>query len=150
MKLRQLAVLAALSMASVPAFAASCDVTIEGNDAMQFNLREITVPKSCKQFDVTLKHVGKLPKSAMGHNWVLTKAADAVAVAGEGIPAGLDNSYVKAGDPRVLAFTKIIGGGETTSVSFDVSKLKVGENYAFICTFPGHSNIMKGTLKLGD
>ena len=150
MNLRHLAVLAGLSLASLPAYAASCDLTIEGNDAMQFNLREITVPKTCKQFAVTLKHVGKLPKVAMGHNWVLSKAADAVAVAGEGIPAGIDNSYIKAGDPRVLAFTKVIGGGESTSVNVDVSKLNAGETYSYFCSFPGHSNIMKGTLRLGS
>src|SRR5690606_19065048 len=70
--------------------AATCNVDIEGNDAMQFNKASIAVPASCKQFTVKLKHAGKLPKAAMGHNWVLSKAADVQAVANDGIPAGPD------------------------------------------------------------
>jgi azurin len=131
-----------------PVLAATCDVEIEGNDAMQFNKSSIAVPASCKQFTVKLKHVGKLPKAAMGHNWVLSKASDSQGVAADGIPAGLDKAYVKPGDARVIAHTKVIGGGETDSVSFDVSKLKAGDSYAWFCSFPGHASIMKGTLTL--
>lgn len=141
------AVLVATLLAG-PAFAATCDVEIEGNDAMQFNKQSIAVPASCKQFTVKLKHVGKLPKTAMGHNWVLTKAADAQAAATDGIGAGVDKAYVKPGDTRVIAHTKVIGGGETDSVGFDVAKLKAGESYAWFCSFPGHSSLMKGTLTL--
>ena len=131
-----------------PTFAAECAVDIEGNDAMQFNKNSIAVSQSCKQFKVTLKHSGKMPKAAMGHNWVLTKTADVQAAATDGIPAGLGNDYVKGGDARVIAYTKIVGGGETDSVSFAVDKLKAGESYTFFCSFPGHSSIMKGSLQL--
>ena len=130
------------------ASAATCDLEIEGNDAMQFNKTSMDVPQSCKQFTVKLKHVGKLPKAAMGHNWVLTKAADLQGVAADGIGAGLDKNYLKPGDARVIAHTAIVGGGESDSVAFDASKLKADESYAFFCSFPGHSGLMKGTLKL--
>lgn len=132
-----------------PALATTCEVEIEGNDAMQFNKQSITVPASCKRFTVKLKHVGKLPKTAMGHNWVLTKAADAQGAAADGIAAGVDKAYVKAGDTRVIAHTKVIGGGEADAVGFDVARLKAGETYAWFCSFPGHSSLMKGTLALG-
>jgi azurin len=132
-----------------PALAASpCEVEIESNDAMQFNKSTLAVPASCKQFTVKLKHVGKLPKTAMGHNWVLSKATDAQGVAADGIAAGVDKAYVKPGDTRVIAHTKVIGGGESDTVSFDVAKLKAGEKYAWFCSFPGHAAIMKGTLTL--
>lgn len=130
------------------AFAAECAIDIEGNDAMQFNKNSIAVSQSCKQFKVTLKHSGKMPKAAMGHNWVLTKTADVQAAAADGIPAGLGSNYVKGSDARVIAHTKILGGGESDSVSFAVDKLKAGESYTFFCSFPGHSSIMKGTLQL--
>ena len=139
-----------LSAASLPALAAQCEATIEGNDAMQFNLKEMVVDKSCKQFTVTLKHVGKMPKVAMGHNWVLTKEADRQGVATDGMNAGAAQDYVKQGDSRVIAHTKVIGGGESDSVTFDVSKLTAGEAYAFFCSFPGHWAVMKGTLKLSN
>jgi azurin len=106
------------------------------------------VPASCKQFTVKLKHVGKLPKAAMGHNWVLTKTADMQGTVTDGIAAGAAKDYVKAGDARVLAHTKLIGGGETDSVSFATSALKAGESYSYFCSFPGHAGIMKGTLTL--
>lgn len=143
------AFMAMLTALSFPTFAATCDTTVEANDAMQFNVSEITIDKSCKEFTVNLKHVGKLPAAAMGHNWVLAKQADMQGVATDGIAAGLDNNYVKPGDTRVIAHTKVVGGGQSDSVKFDVSKLTAGENYEFFCSFPGHSAIMKGTLKLG-
>lgn len=128
--------------------ASDCEIVVGSNDMMQFDTKAITVNKSCKEFKVTLKHTGKLPKAAMGHNWVLTKAADARPVAAEGMAAGVDNSFVKPGDARVIALTKVIGGGESTSVTFPVSKLKSGEQYKFFCSFPGHIGIMIGDLTL--
>ncbi|OSZ75473.1 azurin [Hydrogenophaga sp. IBVHS1] len=148
MNMRNTTAMLLAALLAGPVLAATCDVEIESNDAMQFNKNSVAVPANCKQFTVKLKHVGKLPKAAMGHNWVLTKAADAQGVATDGIPAGLDKAYVKAGDTRVIAHTKVIGGGESDAVSVDVAKLKAGESYAWFCSFPGHSAIMKGTLTL--
>ncbi|MGG4604613.1 azurin [Paenalcaligenes sp. Me131] len=141
---------ALLTAASLPVYAAQCDITIEGNDAMQFNMQEIVVDKTCTEFTVNLKHVGSMPKAAMGHNWVLTKTADFQATATEGMSAGIDNDYIKVGDERVIAHTDVVGGGESTSVTFDVAKLAAGEDYTFFCSFPGHWAMMKGTLKLGE
>ena len=146
--LMTLALLAAGGIAA-PAMAADCAVTVEGNDQMQFNVKNIEVPKCCKSYTVTLKHVGKMPKSSMGHNMVLTTTADATATAADGMKAGAAADYVKAGDTRVIAHTKVIGGGETTSMTIDVAKLKAGTDYTYFCSFPGHSFIMKGALKLG-
>ncbi len=130
-----------------PVMAATCETTIEGNDAMQYNLKEIVVDQSCQQFTVHLKHVGKLPVAAMGHNWILTKTADYQPVATAGAPAGLANGYMPQNDPRIIAHTKLIGGGESDSVTFDTSKLTAGGDYTFFCSFPGHWALMKGVLK---
>lgn len=144
------ALAAVLSAAALPAMAANCETVIEGNDAMQFNLKEITVDKSCEKYTVTLKHVGKLPVSAMGHNWVLTTTENMEAAAKDGMAAGAANGYLKPDDDRVIAHTDMIGGGEESSVTFDVSKLSAGQDYTYFCSFPGHWAIMKGTLKLGS
>lgn len=146
--LMTLALLAAGGMAA-PAMAADCAVTVEGNDQMQFNVKNIEVPKACKTYTVTLKHVGKMPKSSMGHNVVLTTATDATGAAADGMKAGAAADYVKAGDTRVLAHSKVIGGGETTTMVITTSQLKAGTDYTYFCSFPGHSFIMKGALKLG-
>ena len=141
--------LLAVGVMATPAMAADCAITVEGNDQMQFNVKNIEVPKACKSYTVTLKHTGKMPKASMGHNIVLTTAADATGAAADGMKAGAAADYVKAGDTRVLAHSKVIGGGESSDMVIDVSKLKAGTDYTYFCSFPGHSFIMKGALKLG-
>jgi azurin len=127
-----------------------CKLEITGNDMMQYDKKELDVPADCTQVTVTLHHSGKLPKQAMGHNWVLVNASDLTEVANAGMAAGLQNDYVPPGDKRVLAHTKVIGGGETTGVTFPTSILKKGGSYMYLCTFPGHNALMRGALKLGS
>ena len=122
-----------LALFTAPLLAAECKITVEGNDMMQFNTKAIEVPASCKDFTVTLSHVGKLPKASMGHNWVLSLPADEAAINADAIKAGAAADYFKADDARVIAHTKMVGGGESDSVTFPVSKLKAGESYAFFC-----------------
>ena len=103
MVFKKLCVAAILAVASTPVLAAECSVDIAGNDQMQFDKKEITVSKSCKQFTVNLKHPGKLAKNVMGHNWVLTKTADMQGAVNDGMAAGLPSDYVKKDDARVIA-----------------------------------------------
>jgi len=126
-----------------------CAVEIEGNDRMQFNLSSITVPSSCGEFTINLVHTGQLPEAAMGHNVVVTTSSDMPAVAADGIAAGASAGYVKAGDDRVIAATEMIGGGESTSVTFDVDRIRTGGPFQFFCSFPGHAALMKGTISVG-
>lgn len=142
---RQLIALALLGLVSTPLWAANCATTITADDAMQFNKHSITVPTACSQFTVTLKNVGNLPRSAMGHDWVLTRAADKQAVLSAGIQAGLAQGYLKPDDKRVIAHTKLLGGGKSDSVTFSVAKLKAGP-FEYFCSFPGHAALMHGTL----
>ncbi|MGN8249629.1 azurin [Pseudomonas sp. SMV7] len=135
-----------LTLASASVFAAECSVTVDSTDQMSFNTKEIVIDKSCKQFTVNLEHSGNLPKNVMGHNIVISKAADMQPIATDGLSAGIDKAYLKEGDERVIAHTKIIGAGEKDSVTFDVSKLAAGTDYGFFCSFPGHISMMKGTV----
>ena len=138
----------AASTAAAPA-AGNCATTVESNDNMQFNTKEIQVSKACKEFTITLKHTGTQPKSGMGHNIVISKAEDMDGVLKDGAAAGADADYVKAGDARVVGHTKLIGGGEETSVTVDPAKLADG-SYKFYCSFPGHGALMNGTVTLVD
>lgn len=149
MKTGRIAALLLLAGLAGPAMAAQCEAEIEANDAIQFNKKSIEVPKDCKKFTLKLKHSGKLPKASMGHNWVVSKTADVQGVANDGIAAGLDKEYLKPGDARVLAHTKVIGGGESDSVTFDTGWLKPDGDYTYFCSFPGHSTAMRGKLTLG-
>jgi azurin len=137
-----------LTLASSQLMAAECKVTVDSTDQMSFNTKAIEIDKSCKTFTVELTHSGALPKTVMGHNWVLSKEADMQPIATDGLSAGIEKSYLKEGDARVIAHTKVVGAKETDSVTFDVAKLDAGEKYGFFCSFPGHISMMKGTVTL--
>ena len=138
------------SQAAPAAAAEGCSQLVETGDSMQYNTAEISVPKGCTDFTVTLKHTGSMPKTAMGHNIVITAEGDVNGVNNDGVGAGPDNDYVKPGDERVIAHTKLIGGGEEASVTFPVAKLAAGTTYKFFCSFPGHAGVMNGVVKLAN
>lgn len=132
---------------ATPAFATQCTVTVDSTDRMTYSTKEIVVDKSCKAFTVKLTHSGNLPINVMGHNLVISKAADMHAIAAEGLPLGAENSYVKGDDPRVIAHTKLIGGAvKDDMITLDTSALEAGGDYSFFCTFPGHISVMKGKV----
>ena len=139
-----------LALLSPSLWAASCSVDIEASDRIAFNLHRIEVSRSCAEFTVNLQHTGSLEKTLMGHNWVLTRASDQQAVANAGVVGGLAHSFVRPGDRRVIASTRVLGGGEADSVTFPVSLLEADQQYLFFCSFPGHAALMKGTLRLVD
>lgn len=126
-----------------------CKVEISGNDQMQYDMKEIKVPATCKEVEITLKHSGQLPKTTMGHGWVLAKTADYQALANAGVAAGLANDHVPPGDARVIAHVPLVGGGETKSVKFSTSGLEKGGDYTFFCPFPGHFAVMHGKFIFG-
>ncbi|NLO81288.1 MAG: azurin [Xanthomonadaceae bacterium] len=139
-----------LALVVVPAFAQNCEVTIDSTDQMRYDTDLVEISKSCTEFTVHLTHSGQLPKQAMGHNWVLTTANDMQGVVADAVAAGLDNDYLPPNDKRVIAHTRLIGGGEKDSVTFPVSALQANEQYVFFCSFPGHSAVMNGKVVLVD
>jgi azurin len=149
--LARIVTVASLLAISGGAFGADkvCKVEITGTDSMQFDKKEISIAADCTSVELTLKHSGKLPAQAMGHNWVLSKTADMQGVVNDGMGASFAANHIKAGDARVIAHTKIVGGGQSDVVTFPTAALKKGEAYSFFCTFPGHSALMKGAFKFG-
>lgn len=135
----------ALGFFALGAQAQECNLVIEGNDQIQWVQKELRVSSSCKEVTLTLKHIGQLAANIMGHNWVLTKTADYQSVAQAGQAAGAPE-FLPAGDKRVLAATKIIGGGEETSITFPMTGLEAGGDYTYFCSFPGHFVLMNGKL----
>jgi len=130
------------------AFAGACDVNVEAIAAMSFNVKEIAVPKICKKITLNLKNTGTMAKAVMGHNVVISKTSDMEAVIKDGISAGLASNYVKPKDSRVVGYTAVIGGGESTTAKIKLSNVKATDSYSFYCSFPGHGSIMKGVFKL--
>ena len=79
---------------------------------------------------------------------MLAQTADVAALASAGMAAGFDSGYLPAGDKRVIAATKIVGGGQTTTFTISMSRLTVGCNYTFFCSYPGHSSMMRGRFQV--
>lgn len=139
--------LAGLALSFVqPAAAKTCELSITGDDQMQYNKPELVVAADCDEVKLTLEHVGEMSVQTMGHNWVLTETADFKAVTQEGQDVGLENDYLPQDDKRVIAHTDVIGGGKKTSVTFDTANLAKGGDYTFFCSFPGHWAVMNGKL----
>ena len=108
-------------------------------------MKEMRVSSDCQSLTITLKHVGNLPQQFMGHNWVLSTTEDMMPLTGVSMQAGAPN-YLPENDSRVIAATEMIGGGQESSVTFDISALNSSTEYTYFCTFPGHYAIMKGVF----
>lgn len=113
-------------------------IVINSDDQMKFDLSEIKV-KAGEKIKLTLNHTGKLPKNAMGHNFVLLTKGTDITTFSQAAMNAKDNEYIPASG--VLAHTKLIGGGESTTVEFTAP---AKGTYDYICSFPGHYAMMKG------
>ena len=111
-------------------------------DEIKYDVTELSVREGDK-VTLTLTHTGELDTSVMGHNFVLLKkGTDVDAFATDAIAAGIESNYIPEGD-SVIVSTEVVGGGESTTITFDAPAKGV---YTFICSFPGHYVIMQGEL----
>ncbi|HEY8961629.1 MAG TPA: azurin [Luteolibacter sp.] len=128
------------------ALAQESKVEITANDQMQFSSKAFEV-KAGDKVTLTLKHVGQMPKVAMGHNLVIVqKGTEAQALALKAMSAK-DTDYIPQDAEtaaKIIAHTKLIGGGESDTITFDAPK-EAGA-YPFLCTFPGHFTVMQGVM----
>jgi len=53
-------------------------------------------------------------------------------------------------DKRIIAATKVVGGGKSITVKFSTALLVQGARYVFFCTAPGHSSVMRGKFLFGS
>ncbi|NMH66428.1 azurin [Shewanella salipaludis] len=146
--LRGVVALGLLLGISAHASANECELAIGANDAMQYDKKALSVPASCTEVTLTLTHTGSLPKTAMGHNWVLSKAEDMAAIANDGMTAGPEHNFIVDADTRVLAHTSLVGGGESASVTFSTEGMTQEQAYNFFCSFPGHWTLMQGSFSI--
>lgn len=118
----------------------SVNLALAGNDLMKFDKNELSV-KAGQEVTLTLRHIGKIGKKVMGHNFVLLKEGTSVPeFSAKAAAAGESKDWI-ANEDQIIAHTKMIGGGETTKVTFTAP---AAGTYDFICSFPGHSGLMKG------
>jgi azurin len=116
---------------------------ISGNDTMQFDVKELAATAG-QAFKVEFTNAGKLPVQVMGHNFVLLKPGTDPAAFGAAAMTSKETGYIPASKKdQIVAHTKLLGPGEVDTI--DVKGLEAGV-YPYICSFPGHFAIMKGTL----
>ena len=120
-------------------------ITLKSTDDMKFDITSITA-KPGEALLVKVVNVGKIPKFAMAHNFVLLKqGANSKAFADQAMKAQATAYIPAALKAQVLASTGLAGPGETVEVTFKAPTAP--GKYEFICTFPGHYAAgMKGVL----
>ena len=118
------------------------EVLITGDDMMKYSTKEIRV-KAGEPVTLTLKHIGKLDIKVMGHNWVLLKEGVDLIQFATKASASIDNNYIPENTEDIIARTKMLGGGESDTITFDPP---APGTYQFLCTFPGHFGQMQGTF----
>ena len=124
----------------------SKEIIINGNDAMQFDVKSYQVAIG-QPVRLTFKNVGSMPKIAMGHNLVILKEGiDGLAFGQKVLASGgsASNPLPSSLLGDVVAHTKLLGPGESETIDFSAPN-KPGE-YEYICTFPGHFAMMRGTM----
>lgn len=127
---------AATSAASVAKAAVPPDITVLAGDNMKFSVTRIEASPGA-EINLTLTNNGRMPKNAMGHNWVLLrKDADPRAYAMAAMSAVASDYLPPAEADKVLAHTSLLGPGESVTIKFNAPQ-EPG-TYPFVCSFPGH------------
>ena len=116
-------------------------LVVNANDQMRYDRRQLRV-KAGSRIELTLNHTGSLDKQAMGHNLVILKPGTDLYDFIDRANTSVKNDFIPEGND-IVVHTELIGGGESTTIAFDAPAPGA---YDFICTFPGHGGIMKGTF----
>ncbi len=118
-------------------------INIEANDQMMYNIKTIE-SKSGEKIEITLTNKGTMPKESMGHNWCLLAQGANLEAFATAAATEKGNDYIpKNLEKNVIAHTKILGPGESETITFDAPSPGI---YKFICSFPGHYMMMQGDL----
>ena len=114
-------------------------LVLNSNDQMLFD-KSVLKANAGVEVSLLLNHTGKIGKEFMGHNFVLLKNDVDVDDFAQAAMLAKENEYIPYGDDTI-AYTSMIGGGESDQISFTVDE---PGTYVFLCTFPGHYQIMRG------
>lgn len=117
----------------------SNNIIINSTDQMLFD-RSIIKVKAGESITLTLNHTGKITKEFMGHNFALIKEGVDIDDFALRAMTAKESDYIPEGD-ETYAYTKMLGGGESDRITFDSPK---PGTYTFLCTFPGHYQVMRG------
>jgi len=110
-------------------------VEITGNDRMQYNINEFTVPAG-STVRIKFVNVGDLPKNAMGHNVVVMKKdVDLQPFVAAAAQAGQNDYFPPDRSDAVIAHTEMLGPDQSDTMTFEAP---APGDYPYLCSFPGH------------
>jgi azurin len=129
------------------AAASNCSATIETTEDMRFNHETVQVDSACTDVEITFANSGTPPSVNLKHELVLAQEDDVPGIAAAGFRAGVANDFQKPEDPRIVAATKLVAGGESSMIKFATAQLVPGKKYSYFCSVPGHYVNMQGELE---
>ena len=117
-------------------------IKIQTAAGLQFAQRELSA-KVGERISLTLENSDLTP-----HNWVLGKPGTFNKISDDADrnlanPKALSQSYVPQ-LPEVLTHTRLVNPNASTTIHFRLPDEK--GDYPYLCTFPGHTKIMRGVL----
>ncbi len=117
-------------------------IQLKAITGLKYDLEKIVV-RAGERISLTLLNTDEMP-----HNWILTgwfsydlmgQLADAMVAD----PTAAERHYVPD-DPSVLQYTRVLNPGESQTIHFNAPTAP--GKYPYLCTYPGHWQVMKGTL----
>ena len=122
--------------------AAGRELRVQTAAGLQFVQKELRA-KAGERLSLTLEN-----PDVMQHNWVLIKPDSAERIgdlANKMIaaPDALARNYVPD-SPDIICHTRVVDPQKTTTIHFHAPS--AAGRYPYLCTFPGHSAIMRGVL----
>jgi azurin len=116
-------------------------------NAMKFDVTTITAAPG-EEIKVVLTNASNLPKTVMGHNWILLKAGSDVVAFSQAAVGDVATGYIPAKlEDKIIAHINLLGPGESGEVTFK-APTEPGD-YPFLCSFPAHCQTgMKGILSV--
>ena len=126
----------ALSTSPVSVIDGVTVLEMTGNDRMKYNIEAFSVSAG-SLVKLNFRNVGKMPKTAMGHNVVFLEAGVDSGAFATAAAAARGNEYIPAQlEDQIIAYTKLLGPGESDSIEFTAPA--ANGDYEFLCSFPAH------------
>jgi azurin len=115
------------------------------DNAMKFDVTSLTVAPG-ETLKIVITNACTLPKTVMGHNWVLLKAGSDTTAFANGATGDAATGYIPAKfKDQVIASVGLLGPNESGEVTFQAPATP--GDYPFLCSFPAHCIVgMKGVL----
>jgi azurin len=150
---------AAAAPAGAPALPAPAPIVVSGDTVtvtirpgstgMSYDITNISAKAGQK---VKITFVNQHPLVPLQHNIIIGKIGSrenlqkaALAMMTADLPKWMEKGFIPE-TPDVLHHTKLVNAGETVVLEFVAGPDK--GDYPYLCTFPGHSVSMQGTLKV--